>query len=58
MKNELKIGVVGSGAMGSGIAQVAATSGHSVFVYDTSEVALSKAKQSESVNREYMLKVN
>lgn len=38
------IGVVGSGAMGSGIAQVAATAGHSVVVYDTNEQALQKAK--------------
>lgn len=39
-----KIGVVGSGAMGSGIAQVAATAGHQVFVYDTNTQALDKAK--------------
>lgn len=38
------IGVVGSGAMGSGIAQVAATAGNNVFVYDTNEQALQKAK--------------
>lgn len=38
------IGVVGSGAMGSGIAQVAATAGNKVFVYDTNEQALQKAK--------------
>lgn len=39
-----KIGVVGSGAMGSGIAQVAATAGHPVLVYDTNTQALEKAK--------------
>ncbi|MDI9341191.1 MAG: 3-hydroxyacyl-CoA dehydrogenase NAD-binding domain-containing protein [Sediminibacterium sp.] len=39
-----KIGVVGSGAMGSGIAQVAATAGHQVFIYDTNTQALDKAK--------------
>jgi 3-hydroxybutyryl-CoA dehydrogenase len=38
------IGIVGSGAMGSGIAQVAATAGHTVFVFDTKEEALAKAK--------------
>ncbi|MBK6834501.1 MAG: 3-hydroxybutyryl-CoA dehydrogenase [Bacteroidetes bacterium] len=38
------IGVVGSGAMGSGIAQVAATAGNSVVVFDTNEQALQKAK--------------
>ncbi len=39
-----KIGIVGSGAMGNGIAQVAATAGHTVFVYDTNAQALAKAK--------------
>lgn len=29
-----KIGVIGAGAMGSGIAEVAATAGHSVIIYD------------------------
>lgn len=38
------IGVVGSGAMGSGIAQVAATAGHKVLVYDTNTAALERAK--------------
>jgi len=37
------IGVAGSGAMGSGIAQVAASAGHKVTVYDTNEQALTKA---------------
>jgi 3-hydroxybutyryl-CoA dehydrogenase len=38
------IGIVGSGAMGSGIAQVAATAGHQTIVYDTNATALEKAK--------------
>lgn len=38
------IGIVGSGAMGSGIAQVAATAGHPTIVYDTNASALEKAK--------------
>ena len=38
------IGVVGSGAMGSGIAHVAATAGHKTIVYDTNADALEKAK--------------
>jgi len=38
------VGVIGSGAMGSGIAQVAATAGHQVILYDTNETALLKAK--------------
>ncbi|WP_323120365.1 3-hydroxyacyl-CoA dehydrogenase PaaH [Burkholderia alba] len=37
------IGVIGAGAMGAGIAQVAAASGHPVFLYDLSEAASAKA---------------
>ena len=40
------VGIIGSGTMGSGIAQVAATSGCIVKLYDTNEVALKKAKSS------------
>lgn len=40
----IEIGVIGSGAMGSGIAQLAATAGHKVWVYDTNKTALDKAK--------------
>lgn len=43
MKN-LIIGVIGSGAMGAGIAQVAAVAGHKVLVYDSNQEALKKAK--------------
>jgi 3-hydroxybutyryl-CoA dehydrogenase len=38
------IGIIGSGAMGSGIAQVAASSGHTVKIYDNSQGALTKAE--------------
>jgi 3-hydroxybutyryl-CoA dehydrogenase len=38
------VGVIGSGAMGSGIAQVAATAGHNVIVYDNNSAQLEKAK--------------
>lgn len=38
------IGIVGSGAMGSGIAQVASAAGHKTIVYDTNSAALEKAK--------------
>ncbi|PBQ33507.1 3-hydroxybutyryl-CoA dehydrogenase [Sphingobacteriaceae bacterium] len=41
-KNSI-IGVIGSGAMGSGIAQVAATAGHKVKIYDNNQSALDKA---------------
>jgi 3-hydroxybutyryl-CoA dehydrogenase len=37
------IGIAGSGAMGSGIAQVAAKAGHQVILYDVSKIALEKA---------------
>jgi 3-hydroxybutyryl-CoA dehydrogenase len=43
-KQDSIIGVVGSGAMGSGIAQVAATAGHPTIIYDTNAAALDKAK--------------
>ncbi|TYB75794.1 3-hydroxyacyl-CoA dehydrogenase NAD-binding domain-containing protein [Bizionia myxarmorum] len=42
----MNIGVIGSGTMGSGIAQVAATSGCQVKLYDTNQAALDKAKAS------------
>ena len=38
------VGVVGSGAMGAGIAQVAAMAGHKVVLYDNNAAALGKAK--------------
>lgn len=40
----LKIGVIGSGSMGSGIAQVAATAGHEVLLYDNNPTALERAQ--------------
>ena len=42
----MNVGIIGSGTMGSGIAQVAATAGCSVKLYDTSQAALDKAKES------------
>ena len=44
----MKIGVIGSGTMGSGIAQVAAQNGHLVYLIDTSQQALDKAKNNLS----------
>ncbi|MGB1295355.1 MAG: 3-hydroxyacyl-CoA dehydrogenase NAD-binding domain-containing protein [Flavobacteriales bacterium] len=41
----MKIGVVGAGAMGSGIAQVAAQSGHKVYLFDTKQEALTLSEQ-------------
>lgn len=43
MEKEI-IGIVGAGAMGSGIARVAATAGHRVILVDVDSVALEKAK--------------
>jgi 3-hydroxybutyryl-CoA dehydrogenase len=40
----MNVAVIGSGTMGSGIAQVAATSGCSVKIYDTNHDALLKSK--------------
>ncbi|MBO3117033.1 3-hydroxybutyryl-CoA dehydrogenase [Winogradskyella sp. DF17] len=40
----MNIGIIGSGTMGSGIAQVAATAGCQVKLYDTNQAALDKAK--------------
>ncbi len=47
------IGVIGAGAMGSGIAQVAAMAGHQVILFDTNSAALdkSKAKLEKVLNR-------
>ena len=41
----LTVGVIGSGTMGSGIAQVAATADCQVFLYDTNQAALQKSQQ-------------
>lgn len=41
----MNIGIVGCGAMGNGIAQVAAMAGHKVVVYDNNEASLGKAAQ-------------
>lgn len=49
----MKIGVLGAGSMGSGIAQVAATAGHEVIIVDSKEAALetAKAKLAKVMNR-------
>jgi len=40
----MKIGIIGSGAMGAGIAQVAAQAGHDVVVHDQQKSALDRAE--------------
>ncbi|MTI88543.1 MAG: 3-hydroxybutyryl-CoA dehydrogenase [Balneolaceae bacterium] len=42
---DAKIGVVGAGTMGAGIAQVASTQGHQVYLYDAYSEQLEKAEQ-------------
>jgi 3-hydroxybutyryl-CoA dehydrogenase len=39
----MKIGIIGAGSMGRGIAQVAATAGHDVYLYDSNSDALKSA---------------
>lgn len=41
---EMKIGIIGAGAMGAGIAQVAAQNGHPVILLDQQRVALERAR--------------
>jgi 3-hydroxybutyryl-CoA dehydrogenase len=43
---ESKIAIIGSGTMGIGIAQVAATYGHKTYLYDNNVNALNRAKSS------------
>tara|TARA_R100000005_G_scaffold94905_1_gene74409 strand:+ start:5441 stop:6952 length:1512 start_codon:yes stop_codon:yes gene_type:complete len=43
-KQDLKIGVVGAGAMGRGIAQVSATGGMSVYIFDAADGAAAAAR--------------
>ncbi len=46
------IGVVGAGAMGSGIAQVAAMAGMNVFIFDSFETAILKARSTIQISLE------
>lgn len=50
MKEIRTVAVVGCGAMGAGIAQVAAVAGQQVVVFDQSSVALDRARQSIAAN--------
>ena len=43
-KQDLKIGIVGAGAMGRGIAQVSATGGMTVYIYDAADGAAAAAR--------------
>ena len=39
------IGIIGSGTMGSGIAQIASTNGHKVVLFDSSSEALKNSQE-------------
>ncbi len=43
--DKIKLGVIGAGTMGSGIAQVAATAGHETLLFDTDPKMVLKAKK-------------
>lgn len=45
MDKNTVVGIIGSGAMGAGIAQVAAMAGHKVVVYDNNQTALDRANK-------------
>ena len=45
MADQMIIGVVGAGAMGSGIAQVASAAGHAVVLYDNSSMQVEQSKK-------------
>ena len=49
------IGIIGSGAMGMGIAQVAASAGHKVLIYDNNQIALTKAESNLKITLAKML---
>lgn len=44
----MQIGIIGAGAMGSGIAQVAAQNGHQVVIVDSHRAAIEKARASHA----------
>jgi 3-hydroxybutyryl-CoA dehydrogenase len=52
------VGIIGSGAMGSGIAQVAANYGHKVFLYDNNETALNKSKSQLTATLNLLIEKN
>ena len=55
LKQSDRILVVGAGAMGSGIAEVAAHAGHNVYLYDTQSSVLERAVKSIQKNQEFLV---
>ncbi len=45
MNTSIRVGVLGAGTMGTGIAQVAATNGHQVIIYDNQSKALKSSME-------------
>lgn len=45
MSNQIKIGVAGAGTMGSGIAQIAATYGHPIYLFDAYKDQLKRSEE-------------
>jgi len=58
IKEHKVVGVIGAGSMGSGIAQVAATAGLDVFVFDTNAGVLDKAQKNLSATFEKLVEKN
>jgi 3-hydroxybutyryl-CoA dehydrogenase len=54
----MKVGIIGSGAMGAGIAQVAATNNCTVIIYDSNAEALTKAEQKLTTDLNKLLDKN
>lgn len=44
LDKETAVGIIGAGTMGAGIAQIASTNGHEVYLYDAYAEQLPKAK--------------
>jgi 3-hydroxybutyryl-CoA dehydrogenase len=57
IKNNM-IGVVGTGTMGNGIAQLAAVSGCEVIIYDTNQAAINKAKENIKASLDRLVEKN
>lgn len=53
-----KIGIIGCGAMGAGIAQVAAMAGHEVFLYDSDHAAWPRALNNLATNMNRLVEKN
>jgi 3-hydroxybutyryl-CoA dehydrogenase len=58
LSSKALVGVVGSGTMGAGIAQVAATAGHPVVLYDTRREAVPAAIETIRKNLQKLLSKN